>query len=270
FLAIIGKPSIVTVRLGDNRALEMTVMFSDIRNFTGLSEQMTPDENFAFINAYLAHMGPVIRNHNGFIDKYIGDGIMALFENADDALEAGMDMLGALEEFNAELAKQGKPSIAIGIGLNSGSLMLGTIGEEDRMDGTVISDAVNLASRIEGQTKTYGASILLSQSTFSQLANRRTLQIRPIDVTRVRGKSHPVAILEVYAHNDPELRSKKAGTRALLFAGVDYLATHEVAAAHRTFEECLALFPGDTAALALLDRCSDVKQGGLAPFTPPF
>jgi class 3 adenylate cyclase len=265
FLAIIGKPSIVTVRLGDNRELDMTVMFSDIRNFTGLSEQMTPDENFAFINAYLAHMGPVIRDHNGFIDKYIGDGIMALFENADDALEASMDMLGALAEFNAELTKKGKPPIAIGIGLNSGSLMLGTIGEEDRMDGTVISDAVNLASRIEGQTKTYGISLLLSHSTFDRLTNRRTLEIRPIDVTRVRGKSHPVAILEVYAHDDPDLRTRKAGTRDLLFAGVEHLAAHDPAAAHKAFEECLALFPGDPAAAALLRRCCEVNPGGLAP-----
>jgi class 3 adenylate cyclase len=227
FLAIIGKPSIVSVRLGDNRELDMTVMFSDIRNFTGMSEHMTPDENFAFINAYLAHMGPIIRNHNGFIDKYIGDGIMALFENADDALDAGAEMLGALTEFNAELTAKGKPAIAIGIGLNSGSLMLGTIGEEDRMDGTVISDAVNLASRIEGQTKTYGVSILLSQSTFSRLTNRRTLEIRPIDVTRVRGKSHPVAILEVYAHDDHDLKLSKNVTRDLLFTGVDHLAAHD-------------------------------------------
>ena len=262
FLAIIGKPSIVTVRLGDNRALEMTVMFSDIRNFTGLSEQMTPDENFAFINAYLAHMGPVIRTHNGFIDKYIGDGIMALFQNADDALEASLDMLTALGNFNAELAAKGKPHIAIGIGLNSGSLMLGTIGEEDRMDGTVISDAVNLASRIEGQTKTYGASILMSQSTFSQLTNRRTLEIRPIDMTRVRGKSHPVAILEVYAHDDHELRAKKTSTRDLLFTGVDQLAAQDLSGARRTFEECLALFPGDHAALALIDRCSALNPAG--------
>ncbi len=266
FLAIIGKPSIVTVRLGDNRELEMTVLFSDIRNFTGLSEQMTPDENFSFINAYLAHMGPVIRNHNGFIDKYIGDGIMALFESADDALAAAIAMLGALAEFNAEQKARGKPAIAIGIGLNSGSLMLGTIGEEDRMDGTVISDAVNLASRIEGQTKTYGVNILLSQSTFSRLANREQLDIRPIDVTRVRGKSHPVAILEVYAHDEPERRARKAATRDLLFSGVDYLARHELAAARRTFEESLALYPGDPAALALIDRCSEVNPAGLAPF----
>ena len=89
FLAIVGKPSIVEVELGDNKRKNMTILFSDIRSFTTLSEAMTPDENFAFINAYLERMGPVIRDHNGFIDKYIGDAIMALFESADDAVVPG-------------------------------------------------------------------------------------------------------------------------------------------------------------------------------------
>ena len=153
FLAIVGKPSIVEVELGDNKRRNMTILFSDIRNFTTLSERMTPDENFAFINAYLERMGPVIRDHNGFIDKYIGDAIMALFESADDALRAGLGMLETLEAFNAERRAAGQTPIGIGIGINTGILMMGTIGEKHRMDGTVISDAVNLASRIESLTK---------------------------------------------------------------------------------------------------------------------
>src|ERR1700722_4014378 len=170
FLAIMGKPSIVEVELGDNKRQNMTVLFSDIRSFTTLSEKMTPDENFAFINTYLAHMGPVIRTHNGFIDKYIGDAIMALFEDADDALRAGLAMHAALEGFNEERRASGLEPIAIGIGLNTGSLMLGTIGEKNRMDGTVISDAVNLASRIESLTKEYHVGLLISQYTYEQLA----------------------------------------------------------------------------------------------------
>ena len=158
FLAIVGKPSIVDVELGDNKRQNMTVLFSDIRNFTTLSEKMTPDENFAFINTFLERMGPVIRAHNGFIDKYIGDAIMALFNNADDALCAGLAMHDALEGFNAERVASGLEPIAIGVGLNTGSLMLGTIGEKHRMDGTVISDAVNLASRIESLTKEYASA----------------------------------------------------------------------------------------------------------------
>ena len=165
FLAIVGKPSIVEVELGDNKRKNMTILFSDIRNFTTLSEAMTPDENFAFINAYLERMGPVIRDHNGFIDKYIGDAIMALFESPTMRVRAGLAMLDTLDAFNAERRAAGLEPIGIGIGINTGSLMLGTIGEKHRMDGTVISDAVNLASRIESLTKDYHVGLLISQFT---------------------------------------------------------------------------------------------------------
>lgn len=197
FLSIVGKPSIVEVELGDNKRQVMTILFSDLRNFTALSEAMTPDENFAFINAYLERMGPVIRAHRGYIDKYIGDAIMALFRTADDALRAGLEMLAVLESFNEERLAAGREPIAIGIGLNSGSLMIGTIGEKHRMDGTVISDAVNLASRIEGLTKDYDVELLISQDTFDALADPAAYDIRPVDNVVVKGKTRPVAIYDV-------------------------------------------------------------------------
>jgi class 3 adenylate cyclase/HAMP domain-containing protein len=255
FLAIVGKPSIVEVELGDNKRQNMTVLFSDIRSFTTLSEKMTPDENFAFINAYLAHMGPVICIHNGFIDKYIGDAIMALFDDADDALRAGLAMHEALEGFNEERRASGLEPIAIGIGLNSGSLMLGTIGEKHRMDGTVISDAVNLASRIESLTKEYHVGLLISQYTYEQLADSKAYDIRPIDVVVVKGKTRPVTIFEVFQTNPPAVRAAKCLTRDLLQSGVDALGQHDSAAARRCFQQCLALAPGDAAAVNLLKSC---------------
>lgn len=197
FLSIVGKPSVADVELGDNKRRTMTVLFSDIRGFTTLSEQMSPDETFAFINAYLERMGPVIRDHHGFIDKYIGDAIMALFANADDALQAGLAMMAALDGFNAERRAAGREPIEIGIGINTGSLMLGTIGEKHRMDGTVISDAVNLAARIESLTKDYGAPMLISEFTYRELTNPEDSAIRPVDVVVVKGKTRPVAIYAV-------------------------------------------------------------------------
>jgi class 3 adenylate cyclase len=211
FLSIIGKPSIVDVELGDNKRQNMTILFSDIRSFTTLSEKMTPDENFAFINAYLERMGPVIRTHNGFIDKYVGDAIMALFDTADEALRAGLAMFDALDAFNADRRLADLAPIAIGIGVNSGSLMLGTIGEKHRMDGTVISDAVNLASRIEDLTKVYRAGLLMSQYTYEQLAEPEAYRIRPIDVVRVKGKTQPVAIYEVFQNNPGRSSSALTG-----------------------------------------------------------
>jgi class 3 adenylate cyclase len=256
FLAMIGKPSIVSVELGDNTRKEMTVLFSDIRNFTTLSEKMTPDENFDFINRYLERMGPVIRDNNGFIDKYIGDAIMALFEDPDDAIRCSLAMVDMLEQFNAGRRASGQEPIAIGIGLNTGSLMLGTIGEQHRMDGTVISDAVNLGSRIESLTKVYKVGILISQYTYERLADPQAYDIRPIDIVVVKGKTRPVTIFEVFEHNSQSDRFAKARTRELLLSGVDALHHHDAAAARRHFEESLALLPEDPAATNLLKACA--------------
>ena len=199
FLAKIDRPNIRSVVLGDNKRQDMTILFADIRNFTALSEGMSPDENFAFINAYLAEMGPVIAQHGGFIDKYIGDAIMALFEKADDGVRAGLAMMAILERFNAKRQAAGAEPIVIGIGLNSGSLMMGTIGERHRMDGTVISDAVNLAARLEGLTKDYRVPLLVSQFTVDRLDDPEAYALRPVDTVVVRGRTQPVAIFEVQA-----------------------------------------------------------------------
>lgn len=255
FLAKIGKPNIVAVALGDNKREHMTIMFSDIRNFTALSETMTPDENFAFINAYLEHMGPVIREHGGFIDKYIGDAIMALFEKADDGVRAGVAMIDSLERFNAARRAEGLAPVNIGIGLNTGSLMMGTIGELHRMDGTVISDAVNLASRVESLTKVYRVPMLLAQHTYEHLARPEDHAIRPIDVVVVRGKTRPVVLFEVFDRDPPESYAAKLKTREPLIAGVTALLQHDLAAARRHFEESLAQVPGDAATANLLRSC---------------
>ena len=255
FLAMIGKPSIVSVMLGDNKRQDMTILFSDIRNFTTLSEQMSPDENFAFINTYLERMGPVIRDNNGFIDKYIGDAIMALFADADDALRASLAMVETLEDFNRQRALKKLDPIAIGIGLNTGSLMMGTIGEKHRMDGTVISDAVNLASRIEGLTKVYRVAILTSQHTYDRLADPNAYDMRPIDVVVVKGKTQPVTLFEVFERDEASQRAAKGRTRELLLAGVDALVRNDVATARRCFEQSQALAPGDPASANLLKSC---------------
>jgi class 3 adenylate cyclase len=259
FLTIMGKPSIVSVQLGDNRRRDMTVLFSDIRNFTGLSERMTPDENFAFINSYLERMGPVIRAHNGFIDKYIGDAIMALFETADDAVRAGLAMHDALEGFNKERSATNLPPIGIGIGLNSGSLMLGTIGERDRMDGTVISDAVNLAARIESLTKTYHVGVLITQNTYNQLSAPRAFSIRPIDIVVVKGKTEAIAIYEVYDRDPPAERESKEFTRDLLQSGIEALAKGDTVTARQLFTRSQTLLPGDAAAANLIKCCGEAR-----------
>ena len=204
FLKFLDKSSIIDVELGDQVQLEMSVLFSDIRDFTTLSESMTPEDNFRFINSYLSRMEPVINQNNGFIDKYIGDAIMALFSgDANNAVNAGIAMLNRLLEYNQNRANSGYAPIKIGIGINTGSLMLGTVGGQNRMDGTVISDAVNLASRVESLTKNYGVSLLITQETFLRLENPSEYAIRTLDRVKVKGKSESVTVYEVFDADRP-------------------------------------------------------------------
>jgi class 3 adenylate cyclase len=198
FLRHLKRSSISDVKLGDQAARTMTVMFSDIRDFTSISERLTPEENFRFLNGYLGRIGPVIRQQYGFIDKYIGDAVMALFDGpVDEALGAAMAMQLATVEYNRHLPDPRFGPLTIGIGLHSGPLMLGIIGEEGRMESTVIADAVNLASRIESLTKHYDCRILVSRPTFEAQADPQFYLTRPVDLVRVKGRSESVELLEI-------------------------------------------------------------------------
>ena len=159
-----NKQNILDVKLGDHALKEMTILFSDIRSFTSLSEKMTPQENFNFLNSYLKRMNPFIWNNKGFIDKYIGDCIMALFPDGEEsALSAAIEMIKYLPIYNTHRCNYGYTPIKIGIGIHTGTVMLGTIGHEIFMQGTVISDDVNLASRLESLTKLFGISLIVSK-----------------------------------------------------------------------------------------------------------
>jgi class 3 adenylate cyclase len=212
FLFFLEKQHITEVQLGDSVQKEMTILFSDIRSFTSLSESMSPEENFKFLNSYLSRIGPEIRANNGFIDKYIGDAIMALFpEKPDDAVRAALAMRAKLVEYNGHRASAGYAAIQVGIAINTGKLMMGTLGEQERMDGTVISDAVNLASRLEGLSRLYGDTILITGPTLSLLEGRRDFHTRFVDRVRVRGRKEAVLIYEVYdweSRERVELRQK--------------------------------------------------------------
>ena len=206
FLRNLDKEDIIDVRLGDNAEKNMSILFSDIRNFTSLSEKMTPEENFKFINSYLCQMGPVIKKHRGFIDKFIGDAIMALFDtNADQAVKAAIGMVEQLGEYNKGRQRAGYVDLKIGVGVNTGALRIGTVGELHRMEATVISDAVNLASRVEGMTKVYGASILISDDTYNSLNDPSKYHMRELDQVKVKGREKPVTLWEVFDNDSPEM-----------------------------------------------------------------
>jgi adenylate cyclase len=257
FLAFLGCDSIVDVKLGEAVELEMSVLFSDIRDFTTLSEQMTPTENFKFINSYLSRMEPLIVENQGFIDKYIGDAIMALFsEGADDAVKAGIAMLQTLAEYNRDRVSLGYVPVEIGVGINTGSLILGIVGGKSRMDGTVVSDAVNLASRIESLTKNYGVSLLITQQTFDRLTNPGDYAIRVIDKVQVKGKSEWVTVYEVFDADLPQVKAGKLATLQLFTEALSLYNMKSFRQAAGLFADCLRQNPGDKMARIYLERCN--------------
>ena len=261
FLNLLGYESIIDVNLGDQVQEEMSVLFADIRDFTALSETMTPQENFNFINAYLSRMEPAITSNSGFIDKYIGDAIMALFSNcADDAVKAGIAMLNILTGYNQHRQSVGYIPIQIGIGINTGSLMLGTVGGNSRMDSTVISDAVNLASRIEGLTKNYGVPLLISQATFERLRNPADYAIRIVDKVQVKGKSQFVTVYEVFDAEPEKVRSAKLENLPIYNEAMLLCDRKEFREAGKLFEECLRTNPIDPVARIYLKRCRDWRS----------
>ncbi|MFU8843837.1 MAG: adenylate/guanylate cyclase domain-containing protein [Bacteroidales bacterium] len=264
FLEFLGKESFVDIRLGDQVEKEMTVLFSDIRSFTEISETMTPKENFDFINYYLGYMEPVIRNNNGFIDKYIGDSIMALFsESAEDSINAAIEMRIKLSQFNQVMDQFGRPTINSGIGIHTGMLMLGVVGGEGRMDGTVISDAVNLAARLEGLTKLYGGSIIISQDTLIKLKNPAQYHYRFLDIVKVKGKREAVYIFEILDGDPEDIRQLKIQTREQFAGGINYYKSGSFEKASEQFKAIMNINPHDKAASVYYSRCKKFAERGV-------
>jgi adenylate cyclase len=264
FLKFLKIESIVDARLGDSVQAEMTIMFADIRSFTSLSESMSPRENFEFLNSYLSRVGPVIRQYNGFIDKYIGDGIMALFpHSAEDAVQAAIEMQQQVKIYNRHRQNSGYQPISIGIGLHTGTLMLGTIGEAERMESTVISDAVNLAARVEGLTKLYGVGIVASVQTLCRIDDPQHYKCRFLDRVQVKGKQTPVAVFEIYDGDSDMMIELKAQTQTYFEQGIFFHYQQQFAQARQMFLRVLQVNKYDKAALFYAERCDMLMKNAL-------
>jgi two-component system sensor histidine kinase ChiS len=238
----------------------MSILFSDIRDFTSLSERMSPQENFTFLNSYLGRIGPLVREHGGFIDKYIGDAIMGLFPTkAQHALSAAIALQEEVRRFNQDRAAAGEEGIKIGIGLHRGWLMLGTIGESERMDTTVIADAVNLASRLEGLTKVFGVGLIVSEAIVQGLDDASAFHFRSLGAVRPKGKSESCEIFEVYDGDLPSVFEEKEKSSSLFAGAVAEFRAGKFASAERTFGDLAAATPADGAAAHFRDRCAELK-----------
>jgi adenylate cyclase len=237
---------------------KVTVMFSDVRSFTSIAEALGPRETVSLLNEYFTEMVDVIFQNGGILDKYMGDGIMALFgaplvgaNDADNALAAADQMIERLAELNVRRVAAGQAALDIGIGFSTGPTVVGNIGSVRRLDYTVIGDTVNLASRLEGATKQYGAKILLSEMSVREL--RRPTTLREIDLIRVKGKDRPVAVYESLGY-----RAHEAALPALLelhAAGIAAYRDRDWKAAARAFDGALELCPADGPAAVYRQRC---------------
>ena len=260
FLDQLGQESILDVKLGDQIQKEMTVMFADVRSFTTLSENLTPEASFQFVNLLLSGLGPIIRNHHGFIDKFMGDGVMALFpDSADDAVNAAIKMQRELHELNQTRPKNSQ--VRIGIGIHTGLLMLGTVGEERRMEGTVISDVVNAAARLESLTKIFGSGIIVSEETLKKL--RSEYPHRSLGIVRVKGKRQAVSIYEVFSGVD-SFDEIKLQTRELLDEALRQYQRSVLNLALDGFGKVLTINPHDQVAKVYAERTAQLQRDGKA------
>ncbi|GIX41676.1 MAG: hypothetical protein KatS3mg129_1409 [Leptospiraceae bacterium] len=259
FLELLNKKDITKIQLGDQSEKEMTVMFSDIRKFTSISEHLTPEENFNFINLYLSFIEPVIRNHNGFIDKYLGDGFMALFsQSPEDALKASIKIQKTLSDFNQFIEEKNIEPIKTGIGIHAGKLMLGVVGSEHRIETTVISDIVNTASRLEKLNKDFGTDILITNAVVDHLKEKQNYKLRYIGTILLRGKTSPIKIYEVYNHYHDFIIENYDKTKEDFYKGISYFTNNKIDKALEIFENIIQINPYDNPARYYHFKCKSI------------
>jgi class 3 adenylate cyclase len=246
FIKSLGRKVITDIQLGDQVEKIVTVLFADIRDYTTLSEKMTPEENFSFVSSFNEKMGPIIRQHEGFVNQYLGDAIMAIFPmNAAEALHAAIKMQKAVREFNVSRVLRKKPPIKIGIGLHTGSLIMGITGDKQRMDATTISDTVNTASRLETLTKYYKGDILLSEDSLKNMNDHASFHLRHLGMVQLKGKTKPVAIYECFNGSDESNIQRKLSSLSLFNAAMSDYLNKSFAAATDKFHQVLEIYPDD-------------------------
>ncbi|MGD1703546.1 response regulator [Dapis sp. BLCC M229] len=264
YVKLLSKENILDVKLGDRVSKKMAIFFSDIRSFTTISEHMTSQETFAYVNGYLQQVCPEIRARNGLIIKFMGDGIMAVFpDGTDDAVKTAIAQIKKLQQYNQTLKAADFPPIKIGIGIHWGNMMVGIVGEEGRMSGDALSDNVNLTARLEGLTKFYGVSLLISESAFKCLKNPQKYQIRFLDRASVKGRNEPINVYEVLDGEVDSVRELKLKTQADFALGLESYRLGDLVSAKDYFEKVLAVNYSDKTAQLYLERIDKLMVTGV-------
>jgi class 3 adenylate cyclase len=262
-----------SIKLGGAEETNATVLFADIRGFTTIAEKLTPTDTLNFLNAFTQTMQPVIKQNGGFINQFVGDEIMAIFHeknHEEAAIYTSITIGQVLQDYNKTREAKGEPEIKVGIGINTGKVIWGTIGSDERMESAVIGDTVNLTSRLESLTKKYQVDIILSESTFQELKNPSDISHRQADIVQVKGKKQPVTIYEIF-ENDPEpIKTQKMNSLEAYQKGLEYHHNKNWQEALICFKECLQLCPDDPVASLYINRCQEyindpslVSQNGI-------
>lgn len=253
FVDHFAKGGADSLTLGYADEAEVSVMFCDIRGFTSLSEQMSPQQLMNFLNSYFLRMNAPIHDNFGFIDKFIGDAIMALFDHpsgtaldkATDAINAALDLQKALHLYNHHRHKSGYPPVKHGIGMHYGAVVLGTVGSDDRMDTTVIGDTVNIAQRIESLTRYFGLDILCTRALIDASKLGGSIAHRVIDNVVLKGRSSSTEIVEIFEHLDERERKIRAENASLIVEGIELRGSRNFRAALAVFEKGKKVDPND-------------------------
>ena len=264
FIRSLGHEVITDVKLGDQVEKIVTVLFSDIREYTTLSEKMTPEENFSFVCSFNERIGPIIRQHNGFVNQYLGDAIMAIFPgNAADALAAAVEMQKEVQEFNKKRQKLNQPVIQIGVGMHTGPLIMGITGDKDRMDACTISDTVNTASRIESLTKHYKAGIILSEASLEQIMQKENFHLRNLGLVQLKGKLESINVHECFSGNPKQELQKKSETLSIFNEGVLHYLNKSFSLANKTFQKVIEEHPEDRTAKFFFAHTKQIIDSGV-------
>ncbi|MGD9327990.1 MAG: ATP-binding protein [Cyclobacteriaceae bacterium] len=264
FLRSIGREKITEVTLGDYASKEVSILFTDIRDFTSLSETMSPEDNYKFINAFNARMGPIIRENKGFILQYLGDSIMAVFmHSSEDALIAAIGIQKNIGEFNVLRTGKGREPIKVGVGIHTGPLVMGITGDSNRMNATTIADTVNIGARLESLNKFYHTGILISETSFDQLEDEAKYHTRFLGEVVVKGKTRPVKIHECF---DGDLRTrfeKKLKSQESFNQGIKKYFQKEFHDASIFFQKVLKIDKDDYTAKLFLTKSSHFIINGI-------
>ena len=263
-LAALGHTEVRTTSLGDNIHGEFTLMFTDIRSYTTMAEALGPEPTFRLLSDYYRRLGPIVHAHGGYVCQYMGDGFLASFPDATEAVLASVALHAEVGALNGERRERGQGTIRIGVGLNTGPVTLGIIGDEERYSTAIIGDTVNLASRVEGLSKFYGVRIAISGSTKEAL--KQNFDLRFLDRTTARGKVEPTSVYEVIDADPEELRQRKHSVSVDFQAGQQAVMDGALPQAVSAFARVLSVMPEDVTTRHWLERASRrLLQGSETP-----